>query len=91
MSPLKIFEYMSSAKPVLCSDLPVLSEVMEHEGNCLLLSPEDSGAWVAALNSLRSNPDYARALGKRAFDSFVNNYTWEQRAQRVLAFASGGQ
>lgn len=91
MSPLKIFEYMSSAKPILCSDLPVLREVMVHEGNCLLLSPEDSGEWVAALNSLRSNPDDARALGKRAFESFVNNYTWEQRAQRVLAFASGGQ
>jgi glycosyltransferase involved in cell wall biosynthesis len=33
MSPLKIFEYMATGKAMMCSDIPVLKEVLEHEVN----------------------------------------------------------
>ncbi|NIV99675.1 glycosyltransferase, partial [Candidatus Saccharibacteria bacterium] len=37
MSPLKMFEYMSTGKPIVSSDLPVLREVLVHEENALLV------------------------------------------------------
>jgi glycosyltransferase involved in cell wall biosynthesis len=87
MSPLKIFEYMSAGKPILCSDLPVLREVMVEERNALLLPPDDSTAWVAALRRLRADPAYAHALGERAYRDFKANHTWAQRARRIMDFA----
>ena len=87
MSPLKIFEYMASAKAILCSDLPVLREVLEHERNALLLSPDQTAPWVAALRRLRADPAYAQALGMRAYEDFEMHYTWKQRAKRIIAFA----
>ena len=87
MSPLKIFEYMSAAKPILCSDLPVLREVMTDGRNCLLLPPDEPAAWVAALRRLQNDPGQARALGQGAYEDFVSNHTWEQRARRIMAFA----
>jgi glycosyltransferase involved in cell wall biosynthesis len=91
MSPLKIFEYMASAKPILCSDLPVLREVMTDDRNAVLLAPDDRSAWVAALRRLQADPAYARALGEQAFEDFMHNHTWEQRARRIIAFAGESQ
>lgn len=91
MSPLKVFEYMASAKAILCSDLPVLREVMAEGRNALLLSPDDVSGWIAALCRLRDDRAYTRALGQSALEDFIRHHTWEKRAERILAFASGGQ
>jgi glycosyltransferase involved in cell wall biosynthesis len=32
MSPLKLFEYMARGRAIVCSDLPVLREVLTHDG-----------------------------------------------------------
>ena len=82
LSPMKLFEYMACGRPILCSDLPVLREVLNPE-NSVLLPPEDVGAWVAALEALRGDPSRRSALEARTL-SEVKNYTWERRAERIL-------
>jgi glycosyltransferase involved in cell wall biosynthesis len=84
MSPLKLFEYMAWGKPILCSDLPVLREVIEDRRNGLLLPPDDPAKWVAALNRLVANPAEGERLGKNARSDFLTRHTWRQRADRVL-------
>lgn len=84
MSPLKIFEYMAWAKPILCSDLPVLREVLEHESTALLLPPEDVTAWVSALRRLQADRALRLRLGKSAHEKFLDHYTWAKRASAVL-------
>jgi glycosyltransferase involved in cell wall biosynthesis len=84
MSPLKLFEYMSWGKPILCSDLPVLREVIEDGRNGLLLPPDDPTAWAAALCRLMDNPDEGERLGNKARADFLARHTWRQRANRVL-------
>jgi glycosyltransferase involved in cell wall biosynthesis len=85
MSPLKLFEYMAARKPILCSDLPVLHEVMRHGDNCLLVPPADVGAWHAALRRLRDEPGLRMRLADAAYADFQRCYTWRARADRVLA------
>jgi glycosyltransferase involved in cell wall biosynthesis len=87
MSPLKIFEYMAAAKPIVASDLPAIREVLTHEDTALLVDPEDLDEWVAALKRLES-PRLREQLAKRAHETFESRYTWKQRARSVLANVS---
>jgi len=85
MSPLKIFEYMAAGKAILCSDLPVLREILTHEQTALLCSPHDTGSWVAALERLRDDAALRSRLGANAREEHKANYTWAARAKKVLA------
>ncbi|WP_265820657.1 glycosyltransferase family 4 protein [Geovibrio ferrireducens] len=82
MSPLKIFEYMASKKPIICSDLPVLREVL-NEGNSLLVKCDSIGEWVEAI-SLLKDEQLREKLAAKAYDDFSEHYTWLKRAESVL-------
>lgn len=84
MSPLKIFEYMASDKAIVCSDLPVLREVLTNQVNALLVSPADPVAWVQAVSWLKENPALRASLGHAAKEEFLTRYTWEKRAAVVV-------
>lgn len=84
MSPLKIFEYMASGKAIVCSDLPVLREVLTHEDTALLVAPDDVAAWAGALGRLVGDAGLRRRLGAAALRELRERYTWQKRAQAVL-------
>ena len=83
MSPLKIFEYMASRKPMVVSDLPVLREVL-NEKNAMLVEPDSKEAWIGAIRKLE-DPQKRENLAERAFQDFLKHYTWTKRAQYVLS------
>jgi glycosyltransferase involved in cell wall biosynthesis len=83
MSPLKIFEYMSYGKAIICSDLPVIKEVLENNRNSLLCDPEDSNDWIIAINKLKDK-NTRNSLGENARKDLKNKYTWQKRAKKVL-------
>lgn len=85
MSPLKIFEYMAAGRPIVASRLPALEEVLEDGRNALLCEPDDVDDWVRALEGLRRDPSLRQRIAEQARRDFENNYTWERRAERVLA------
>ena len=84
-SPLKVFEYMAAGKPIVSSDLPVLRDVLRHDHNALLCPFDDVDAWLSALQVVRKDRELRERLGKTACREFMEHYTWEKRAQRVLA------
>jgi glycosyltransferase involved in cell wall biosynthesis len=84
MSPLKVFGYMAAGKPIICSDLPVLREVIENERNGLLVTPNDPDAWAAAVKRLRDDQLLRERLAKTAYADFIAQHTWSQRAKLVL-------
>lgn len=83
MSPLKLFEYMAARKAIICSDLPVLREVMQDEVNCLLVAHDTIDAWVAAIERLE-NSTLRRKLANAAYHDFLHDYTWTARAKKIL-------
>lgn len=84
MSPLKIFEYMSAGKAIVCSDLPVIQEILIHEENAILCDPTDLDEWEYNLKRLQTNNQLRENLGRNAEEQFYNNHTWEHRIENIL-------
>jgi glycosyltransferase involved in cell wall biosynthesis len=82
LSPMKLFEYLACGRAILCSDLPVLREVL-NEGNAILLPPDDVNAWAAALMDLQVDTARYQALSFQARND-AQRYTWEARAEQIL-------
>jgi glycosyltransferase involved in cell wall biosynthesis len=82
MSPLKIFEYMASSKCIICSDMPVLREVL-NEQNAILVRPDVPADWMDAINRCRDK-GYREALASAAFSDLQAEYTWKRRAEKAL-------
>lgn len=85
VSPLKLFEYMASGRPIVSSDLPVLKEVLTHRENAVLAEPGDSGSLADSIGHLLDTPQLAKQIAATATDQ-VEQYTWERRAERITTF-----
>lgn len=84
MSPLKIFEYMAAKKAIICSDIPVLHEVLTDHKNALLCEPESTESWIKALLELKNNPLLRKEISATAYNEFITKYTWNIRARNVI-------
>lgn len=84
MSPLKIFEYMAAGKAIICSDIPVLREVLLDRQNALLCPPQDLAGWISALEALRDDPELRLSLGRTALANFEERYSWHSRAANII-------
>ncbi len=83
-SPMKVFEYMASGRPIVISDLPVLREVLRPDVDALMVPPEDPDALIAALERLRDDPELGNRLAASALERVRTQFTWELRARRIL-------
>lgn len=88
MSPLKVFEYMSAKKPIVTSDHKVLKEVLTHGLDALLISVNDYWSWHNTLKTLAVDRQLRDTLGQNAYKSFLTNYTWDIRAQKIYNLLS---
>ena len=84
-SPLKLFEYMAAGRAIVASDLPAWSDVVTNGETALLLPPGDVAAWSDAIDRLRREGDLRGRLGERAREQALESYTWDVRAERILA------
>jgi glycosyltransferase involved in cell wall biosynthesis len=82
-SPLKLFEYMAAGRPVVCSDLPALREVVSDGLNALLFRPGDVDSFVDAVRTVLADPALAKRVALQAQQD-VAELSWDARAQRIL-------
>jgi glycosyltransferase involved in cell wall biosynthesis len=83
-SPLKIFEYMSTALPVVAPAADRIPSIVGHLREGVLYSPSESRALAAALESLT---DVARRqqLGAAARNRAVREYSWAAHCRALEA------
>ncbi len=84
MSPMKMFEYMASSRPIVATDLPAIRVHLQHGCNACLIQPGDGSALTAAIRTIMADEKYATSLGKAARRD-VSPYSWRDRARAVLS------
>ncbi len=83
MSPMKMFEYMSSVRPIIASNLPSICEILTNEKNSILCEPSNSEDLAEKINFVLNND--CSKLAQQAYVD-VQNFTWDNRAKRILEF-----
>jgi len=82
-SPMKLFEYLAHGKAIICSDFPVIREIIEDGAHGLLVPAGDLDAWVAAIRFL-CDRERRTSLGEAGRARLESTFTWNIRAQQVL-------
>ena len=80
VTPLKPYEAMAYARPVVVSDIPALREMVEDRVTGRLVRAEDPVALARVLEELADDPDERRALGARAAAWVREHRTWQRVA-----------
>jgi glycosyltransferase involved in cell wall biosynthesis len=80
---MKLFEYMAAGVPIVASDLPSIREVLRHGENAWLVKPGEPDAIAKGIQIILENPPLANQLSRQACLD-VRDYTWRQRANRIL-------
>lgn len=83
-SPLKLFEYMASKRPIVASELPSIAEIL-NDGNSVLVKPDDPKKLVEGIKKILEDTDASADLAIRAFEE-VQQYTWQKRAGKIINF-----
>ena len=76
-------EYMAAGVPIVSSDLPSIREVLQHDKNAWLVSPENPESLWQGIVALLKDRDRATRLAKSARKK-VAQYTWSKRARGIL-------
>ncbi len=85
-SPLKLFEYMASGRPVVASELPSIMEVLD-EKTCVFAKPDREESFAFEINRVLSEPILAESISSNARKE-VEKYTWKKRAEEILKIVS---
>ena len=84
MSPLKMFEYMASGRPIIASDLSSIREIL-NENNCLFCRPGDSNNLAQQIKLLKSHRELGEKIARQALID-VKQFLWSCRAYNILNF-----
>jgi glycosyltransferase involved in cell wall biosynthesis len=84
-SPLKMFEYMAVGKPIVCTDLPALREILDVD-SAVFFDLGDVESLTEALLKVASSPKLAEKIARGASRKAVE-HTYARRAERILKVA----
>ena len=83
-SPMKLFEYMASKRPIVASDLPSIREILNEE-NAFLVEPNNPEELAEGIKKALYDKKLAERISKQAFLD-VQGRTWKRRAENILEF-----
>jgi glycosyltransferase involved in cell wall biosynthesis len=86
-SPVKLFEYMAMALPVVAARIGQVCEVIEEGRTGWLYAPGDAMELAGLIRSIASDRDMCRRVGAAARECVMQQYTWRHNARRVVGIA----
>ena len=83
-SPLKMFEYMATGKPIVATSIPAIKRILNQD-NAILVEPDNAYSLVEGIKMALNDEATAKRIGHQARID-VKDYTWDKRASTILAF-----
>jgi glycosyltransferase involved in cell wall biosynthesis len=81
-SPMKLFEYAASSRPIVASRIPSITELVDKR-TAFLVEPDNAEALADGIRYVCENE--TSSLVNMAY-AWVGEYTWAKRAERILRF-----
>ncbi len=81
-SPVKLFEYMASGRPIIASDLPSIRDIVD-ESMVLFFEADNYGALAASITEALQMS--GESMAEENMDK-IKAYSWEKRAEGISAF-----
>ncbi len=84
LAPLKLFESLACGVPVIVSDQPGLTELVNSAGCGLIIPERDPGALAHAVADLAADAEKLMAMGRAARAEAVTRCSWDAKAIDLL-------
>ncbi len=81
-TPMKVYSYMASGKPILATDIPAHNQVLDT--SCALLVEPEPKAMAAGLMQLVRNPSHGRRIGKTAQTVVAKHYSAQAYKKKLI-------
>ena len=88
-SPLKIFEYMATALPVVSLDVAPIAEIVRPDQEGLLVAEGDEKALAATIARLLADPVRARSMGQAGRERVVAHFSWQRHCEQLERILMG--
>ena len=82
-SAMKLFEYMSIGKPIIASNIPSNTEILENNLNCLLFEPDNPKSMVEKINTLINDKELNKKITKNS-SKLAIKYSWTKRSKKMI-------
>lgn len=82
--PIKVIEYMSSGRPILASNLPVVRELVREDIDALLFAPDDARDLARQALTLLGDRGLAERLANSAASRAREKFTWSVAQKKLL-------
>lgn len=82
-SAMKLFEYLSIGKPIIASDIPSNTEILENNENCLLFKPDNSESFAEQIRLIIQNKQLQKKISTNSI-KLASMYSWEERSKIIL-------
>ena len=81
-SPLKLFEYMASKRPIVASNLPSIREAVNKDV-CFFAEADNPESFVEVIKKVLSDKEFSLKTIEKAFE-YVQKFSWEIRVQNIV-------
>jgi len=82
-SPLKLFDYLSAGKIIICSDYKVLKEVINKNNAIFVKNFKNINSWKSEINRLSNQPQKQFIMSKNNYN-LSKRFTLKERAKKIL-------